>query len=186
MKKAALVIIALAFGLAAHADTLNFVSTGNNQAGGSYAYPYNFSIDGSSKLTPLMCLSYNNEITTGESWTVTLSNPSTVKEEEAAWLLLDAQKNPGNADSDQLASWSLFSNDVPMDAGAYTQLSLAGIGYKSINPNDFVIYTPVNGTQSSGGTPQTFIGVAPEPFSLLLVGSGLAGIAFMRRKVYVK
>ena len=147
MKKSALAILALAFALAAHADTLKLVSTGSNIAGGVYAYPYYFSINNSATLTPLMCLSYDNRVTTGESWTATVtaltssSVLTTQKNEEAAWLFLNAQENPGNVDNDQLAAWSLFSSDVPMDAGATTQLSLAAAGYKSIIPADFVIYT---------------------------------------------
>lgn len=186
MKKVTIAILALAFGLAAHADTLNFLSTGSNVAGSDYAYPYFFSINSSTTLTPLMCLSYDNEITTGESWEATLSNPTTVLEKEASWLLLDAIDNPSNVSDDQLAAWSLLASDVPMNAGATTQLSLAEAGYESINPNNFVLYTPVDGTQSIGGIPQTFIGETPEPFSLLLFGSGMAGLAFLMRRGYAK
>lgn len=35
-----------------------------------YVYPYDFSVNGSSATTQLMCLNFNNEITQGESWTV--------------------------------------------------------------------------------------------------------------------
>ena len=102
MKRVSLAILALAFTLAAHADTLKLVSTGSNIAGGVYAYPYYFSINNSATLTPLMCLSYDNRVTTGESWTATVtalttsSVVTTQKNEEAAWLLLNAQEYPGN------------------------------------------------------------------------------------------
>jgi hypothetical protein len=184
MKKVTLVIIALAFGLAAHADTLTFVAAGDNIAGAYYAYPYYFSINGSTSLTPMMCISYDQEITVKESWQAVAEAVATKPELEAAWLLQDAQDNPSNASNDNLAAWGLFSTDVPTDPASDAQFALSASGYASINPGDFVIYVPVDGTQTSGGTPQIFIGKeTPEPFSLLLVGSGLAGLAFMKRRM---
>jgi hypothetical protein len=57
----------------AFADTVSLkfvnVGPGNVAPTGYYAYPYNFSINGSSTLTPMMCDAFNNHITIGESWT---------------------------------------------------------------------------------------------------------------------
>ena len=61
-------ILTLAFPLTVHADTLQFVGTGSNTVGNVYAYPYYFHVNGSAALTPLMCLSFDNEIVNGESW----------------------------------------------------------------------------------------------------------------------
>ena len=48
------------------------VGPGNIAPTGVYAYPYNFSINGSTTLTPMMCDSYNNHISFGESWTASV------------------------------------------------------------------------------------------------------------------
>jgi len=65
--------LTLCFFLGAFANSavnLSFVNVGpGNTAGGAYAYPYNFSINGSGTLTPMMCDAYNNHINFGESWT---------------------------------------------------------------------------------------------------------------------
>jgi hypothetical protein len=47
--------------------------------------------------------------------------------------------------------------------------------------DDMVVYTPVGGIAGGNG-PQEFIGVAPEPASLALFGSGLALIGGAIRK----
>src|SRR6185437_10370262 len=50
--------------------------------------------------------------------------------------------------------------------------------------SNFVIFTPVNGWPSNDGRPQEYIGEVPEPGTVLLMASGLLGLAGLawRRK----
>ena len=174
-------VLALVFALCATctqfalADTLTLSGTGANQIDGVYAYPYYLSLDGGPS-EDMMCLSFNNEISEGETWNVTPTAVTGTPDEEAAWLYWDAENNPGNDINDQLAAWSLFASNVPMTAGANTQLAdaLASIGKEpQAFYSQFTIYVPV-GDPNAAGYPQTFISETstPEPWPLLMLGTG--------------
>ena len=205
----------------AYADTVNlyFEGAGPNVTpdGRYYAYPYySFSVDGGPGNTPLMCLSYNNDISPGETWTATVepisamstivtingTTPETYPEidwEEAAWLYNDsnvkASTNPTVAVADQLAAWELFSAvDQSYIPYASAQL-LAAQTFVATNPHDASFYStmqilvPLDGWPSNDPVPQVLIGYAPtpapEPGSLLLLGSGLlafAGVLYRKRR----
>jgi hypothetical protein len=187
--------------LKAHADsvTLKLVGTGGQSSENVYVYPYDFSVNGSTSTTALMCLSYNNDIQFGESWEAAITAVTTPKQEEAAWLFNDAniaisEGNTALQIDDQFAAWELFATNVtPPDAGAATQLSLAA-EYAPSEPasfyRNFVLYIPASGWPSGDDVPQSFIGndppdVAPEPSSLTLFGSGLLifAAAFYRKRL---
>ena len=105
-------VLALVFALCATctqfalADPLTLSGTGANEIDGVYA-PYYLSLDGGPS-EDMMCLSFNNEISEGETWNVTPTAVTGTPDEEAAWLYWDAENNPGNDINDQLAAWSLF------------------------------------------------------------------------------
>jgi hypothetical protein len=182
--------------------TLENVGPGN-QAIGVYTYPYDFSINGSTSYTSLMCVSYNEEIYFGESWTANVYSiakadalQGTKNYEIAAWLFDDANVNTADNNADQIAAWGLFYPQTPSIAGASTQLSLAEAAISGEHAsyfNQFLVFLPIAGTQpSNDGLPQSFLGftggteptgdttpdrlplsATPEPSSLFLLASGL-------------
>ena len=190
--------------------TVTLVSVGGQSSGvvqGVYVFPYNFSFNGSKDLTPLMCISYKNEITVGETWTATMV-PVSGNEQyvEAAYIEALAAAPGASANTIAVAQWANWEFFDPSDP---TLLANLPVGYQpqidamlaeaslfahnNINTTDYPyidIFIPHDGSQSSGGTPQFFVGdpdptdeQAPEPGSFILLGSGLLGLAgFILRK----
>ena len=111
----------------AYADSVNSVTLTienvgpGNQTDGYYTYPYNLSVNGSTSYTSMMCLSFNNEITLGESWTADVySIPAAdalIGNNDyayAAWLFSNAETVAEPiSNEDQLAAWGLFADNVP-------------------------------------------------------------------------
>ncbi|MGA3012352.1 MAG: PEP-CTERM sorting domain-containing protein [Terracidiphilus sp.] len=177
--------------------TLQLTGVQGTNDGHYYVYPYYLSVNGASPSLPMMCISYDNEVSQGESWTATITSVSGQLQEEAVWLFNDdnaaiAAGNTAKQIDDQWAAWQLFSktaqNATPPDAGVATQLALAEAAYASEPASfysQFVIFIPEAGSQPSGDdVPQNFIGYnTPEPGTLVLLGTGILGLAgFLYRK----
>ena len=185
---------------AALADSVNLrlIGPGGNNGGGVYTYPYNFSINGGPS-TPLICDTFDNEIISGESWTANVNgllsgnglfgnDPLAYK---AAGLIFEGiLAHTVNPTVGNWAIWGLFSSNAATNpyffgSGAAlldAQYLLTAVFTSNSAVDGLVLYTPVSGTQSWGGTPQEFIGLvpAPEPGELSLIFTtllfGLAGI----------
>ncbi len=187
----------------AKADTLTLNGSSNGDIG-----PYQLTLDGSTSVN-LFCLDDFRTIYVGETWNVDVVNGSDyltsnkhtddfLYEEEAyIYSELGASNGHGHTYTDtdvQEALWNIFDN------GAYTnqyanalEAAAYSFNYTSSFLSGFDFYIP---TQSGQGwddwndcnLPQEMIGStdptpAPEPSSLLLMGSGLAGLAgLVRRK----
>jgi hypothetical protein len=164
-----------------HADTVNLtlvnVSPGYND-GSFYTYPYNFSINGASILTPLLCDDFVDDVYIGETWTATVSNISNIVANgqmtaaagslagiagqtklkaylEAAYLYNKLYTTLDATSSVNInhAIWALFSA-TPYNAASQELFDEANLNTSESDTSmfsDIVFFTPVQGTQTLNG-----------------------------------
>ena len=187
----------------AFANTVQITFTGTAPENNVYAptgtltYPYYGNVNGVPTDYPFMCISYNEHITGGESWYANVFNTVNfgvaigdhTLAEELAFLYGQVPFDPGYSDgSINAEAWYLFEG-VPIpepNAGImayfdpnqkYAATFYVPVGYNlqgsRINPDGMAQILVNVGT----GISQT-----PEPSTLLMLGSGVLGLAGLARK----
>lgn len=138
----------------------------------------------------MMCLGYNQHITGGEAWQATVTSVGSLDvnthllDYEAAFLFKMAVADNG-ADSDlNAATWWLFEGSPYLTPGAQLLVGLAqSQSYQQGEFADVLLYIAIPGTENTRlGTAQDFLSSTPEPGTLVLLGSGMIGIAGLLRR----
>ena len=201
------ILILLVFTTIGQADTVTLtLKSASNNDGSVYTYPYQFSINGTSKLVSLMCDDYKDDVQFGESWQanvftvaqagannfMNVANAAFVYE-EAAWLYSQALGHESDSAYENAinhAVWDLMDPSAPHWADAGTWLAQAASVVPTLSSgyfDDYYFYTFAGGQPTGPNAPyhtptQEYIGHAPEPASLVLFGSGLLAIGGALRR----
>ncbi len=188
-----LVLILVSAASSARADSVTLVSIGTNTFQGTSAGPYSGLLNGDP--ISMMCLSFNRHVQVGQTWDVAVNmldaagvanalyggqTNALLKYQRAAWLYDQLTAAPNQASAIQGAIWNIFNASTPDTAGSIQWFSAAmNANLSGYDFSRFRILTPAD--RSKYG-PQEMMTTVPEPMTMLLLGSGLLGVAAKVRK----
>ena len=201
MKKLIVLVGLLALTASASASPANLVFVGYPGPLDPWqnGYPYAITVNGSP--IAVMCDDWFHGGLPQDTWKANYTNLGTANltmlrfnhmpgaltlYDEAGWLLLQTEVVPQAQWVDiNYAVWNIFDSSAPLPGNApYWRAQAqaeAKLGFPGVNFYRVGIYTPVTQYDPDPNGPQELLTLVPEPGTLLLLGSGIAGWLARRR-----